>query len=151
MYVGGGGGGGTVPHVLIHSTAVTSWSLTSWTEVSANDGQDAASAHGLSQCGSTQNNSAAVVTCTLSYAVRRHSLSWLMAQKQEIPEVKNRVGQAHGQQLHAHSVPELLLLMFWLNFRSSRLPAVETCTAMRAHQSLTPPPRVPFLWQPCHY
>ena len=51
----------------------------------------------------------------------------------------------------AHSVPELRLLMFWRNFRSLRFPAVKSCTATRAHQSLIPSPRVPFLGQPCHY
>ena len=72
-----------------------STALTPRTEVSAYNGQDAVSAHGLSQRGSRQNDSAAAITCTLSCRVRRHS-SWLMAQKQDIPEVKNRVGQAHG-------------------------------------------------------
>ena len=81
-----------MPLVPTHSTTITSLSPTPWTEVSAH--QDAASPHGLFQRGSTQNNSAAAITCTLSCTVRRHS-SWLTAQEQDIPEVKNRVGHAH--------------------------------------------------------
>jgi len=114
------------------------------------NGQDAASAHGLSQRGCTHNNSAATITCTLSCTVRRHS-SWLTAQKQDIPEVKNRVGHAHKNNYTRTVCQSCVCCCFDVTSGRWRLPAVKTCTDMRAHQSLIPPPRDPFLGQPCHY
>ena len=95
-----GGSGGTVPQVLIHSTTITSSSLMPRTKrrLSTQRTRPCKRPRFVS---TWQHKD---VTCTLSRPTRRHSLSWLMAQEHGNPEVKNRVGQAHGKRLHARTV-----------------------------------------------